>query len=244
MAVLTYRNVKGSNLTANEVDANFHNLDDRTTVNEDAISGLSEIASAYINTAGELILVKESSEEINAGTLPTAGNFTDLFRGAWQTSTSYAVNDLFTANGRLWAVIYAHTSDSSEFSSGANDGGGHDYYQLVIDYTSIDGKEISDTTYSPTPDDEGRYLRFTGASCAITIDPSQDFGSWCELHIRDETSSGCTYEIISTTAEPAAINPQYNCNNASPGQGCVVGLKRVGDTNDWDIWGRLIETTV
>jgi len=137
--VITYRLVKGSKLTKVEGDANLHNFDDRLTDLESLTSSLSPFSSAYISTAGELHLVKASSEDINAGALPVAETFNELFTGPWQPSTFYAANKLFTAKGRLWAVLINHTSDTT-FVGTANDGLGHDYYRELIDFTSIDGE--------------------------------------------------------------------------------------------------------
>lgn len=244
--VITYRLVKGSNITAAEHDASLHNLDDRTTVLEGTAAGLTSVTGAEVDTNGHLIITLSNSDTIDAGAMPDGPSFADLFIGAWPASTQVYKNQLFTATGRLYVVLLDHITDTT-FDSAANNGLGGDYYNLVLDYTSVTGRTVSATTFSPSVDDVGVYIRLTTADtsgCTVTIDPSLDWPDWAELHFRDETATGATYEITSTTAAPATINPQSGGELASPGNGSSVGLKKVGSTSDWDIWGHLIPTTV
>lgn len=243
--VITYRLVKGSAITAAEYDATIHNLDDRTTVLEGTAAGLSSVTGAEVDTNGHLIITLSNSDTIDAGDLSNLPpNFADLFIGPWPASTQVYKNQLFTVMGRLYVVLLDHITDTT-FDSGANNGLGGDYYNLVLDYTSVSGRTVSDTTFSPTVDDVGMYIRLTsGTVCDVTIDPSLDWPDWADLHFWDGTTDGATYSITSTTAEPATINPQNGCENASPGTGSAVGLKKVGSTSDWDIRGHLIQTTI
>lgn len=241
--VITYRLVKGSNITASEHDASLHNLDDRTTVLEDTAAGLTSVIGAEIDTNGHLIITLSNSDTIDAGPLPDGPSFADLFIGPWPASTQVYKNQLFTAVGRLYVVLRDHIT-ASTFDPAANDGGGHDYYNLVLDFTSVTGREISDSTFSPDITDVGTLVRLTSSStCVVTIDPSLDWPDWAEIHFRDQTVGGASFEITSTTAEPATINPQYGSNNVSAGPGSSIGLKKVGSTSDWDIWGRLEAVT-
>lgn len=60
-----------------------------------------------------------------------AATFKSPGDGAWQPDTTYFVNDTFSINGTLYDVIWPHTS-AATFSSGANDGAGHNYYSAMI----------------------------------------------------------------------------------------------------------------
>jgi hypothetical protein len=62
-------------------------------------------------------------------TLPTAQW---IFRpDGWQPTTLYSVDDVFSTNGSLYLVLFRHVS-AATFDPSANDGAGHDYYQLLL----------------------------------------------------------------------------------------------------------------
>lgn len=118
----------GRLLTAYEVDYNFYQINTRLTAAEADISTAVSISS--VTSDGVALTVNLSNSSIQGPfPMPTA-TFRD--RGDWVASTVYFVNDTFTANGTLYRVTYAHTSDATSFSPTANDGAGHDYYAAMM----------------------------------------------------------------------------------------------------------------
>jgi hypothetical protein len=119
---------KGANLVAGEVDGNFFDVDGRLSTVEgnipDAANGI-----AYFAVDGNLFYVHMTDGTIQGPfALPQiAWNF----RGEWQPSTLYYMNDVFTSNGSTYMVLINHTS-GSVFDPGANDGSGHEYYGLLL----------------------------------------------------------------------------------------------------------------
>jgi hypothetical protein len=124
--LLTTRTGVGRALTWAEGDANWSAI-------ETAVNGLLA-ASPGVGIASitqptpATIQITLSDSTIATFTLPV-GSYT--FRGTWAVATSYVVNDTFQQNGSLYAVLLAHTSASS-FDPAANDGSGHNYYQLLL----------------------------------------------------------------------------------------------------------------
>jgi len=118
---------KGGNLVAGEVDGNFYDHDRRLNVVEGSIPQLVSISSFQVS--GNTFYIHMSDGTIQGPfALPQT---TWNFRGPWQPSTGYAVNDVVTANGNTYMVLLNHTSGAS-FDPGANDGAGHPYYGLLL----------------------------------------------------------------------------------------------------------------
>lgn len=127
---IVYRDVKGSNLTPDEVDGNFHDLDDRVDAienNPPEARGIAEVTQSI--DGGSLTFEMTDSTTEGPFTLPSFGL---VFRGEWQPTTNYSVNDIVTANGAVYLVIFAHTSEAT-FDPGANNGMGNDYYGLLLE---------------------------------------------------------------------------------------------------------------
>ena len=195
---LVYRAVKGSPLTIAEGDGNIQYLYDLIIALEDSPPTAVSISS--ITQAGDQITIHLTDSTTQGPfTLPTG---LPNYVGDWQPLTLYAVNDWFTENGALYAVIFAHTSAAS-FDPGANDGLGHDYYQLLFSQPS---------NVLPTGGDTGQVLK--------KIDSTNYNTFW-----DDETfSPPAVVEISDTLFTPAALadgNRYYRCTHAS---GCFVTL--------------------
>ena len=132
---LTYRTTdmarwgtgQGFNLTAAQVDINFWDLVQRMLAQEarpDAAAGIDHFEIVGIN----MYVHMTDDTVLGPYELPVA-TFQD--RGEWTPETVYSVMDTFTVNGGLYVVTRDHTS-ALTFDAGANDGAGHDYYQLMI----------------------------------------------------------------------------------------------------------------
>lgn len=127
---IVYRDVKGSNLTPDEVDGNFHDLDDRVSAIEDSppeARGIVEITQG--GDGGSLTIEMTDSTTEGPFTLP---EFSIRFRGEWEATTGYLVNDIITANSVVYIVLFAHTSEAT-FDPGANNGMGDDYYGVLLE---------------------------------------------------------------------------------------------------------------
>jgi hypothetical protein len=120
---------KGSRLTASEVDNDFWGIIQRITTLEelpDAAAGIDHFV-----VSGTVFYVHMTDATIlGPYDLPVA---TFRGRGDWTVSTAYSVLDTFTSNGSMYYVSFPHTSDATNFDPNANDGSGHDYYQLMIE---------------------------------------------------------------------------------------------------------------
>jgi hypothetical protein len=118
---------QGFNLTAAQVDINFWDLVQRMIAQEarpDPSAGIDHFEIVGIN----MFVHMTDATVLGPYELPVA-TFRD--RGEWTPETVYSVMDTFTINGGLYVVTFDHTSELT-FDAGANDGAGHDYYQLMI----------------------------------------------------------------------------------------------------------------
>lgn len=118
---------KGSNLAPADVDNNFYNL----AVALDTIQGSLRTTVSidhFIVSGTQFFVVMSDHSERGPYTLPTVQW---NFRGVWQPLTAYAVNDVFTHGTVVYIDLLAVTS-ASTFDPGANDGMGHDYYEVLI----------------------------------------------------------------------------------------------------------------
>jgi len=118
---------QGFNLTAAQVDINFWDLVQRMIAQEarpDAAAGIDHFEIVGIN----MFVHMTDATVLGPYELPVA-TFND--RGTWAPETDYSKMDTFSINGGLYVVTWDHTSDLT-FDAGANDGAGHDYYQLMI----------------------------------------------------------------------------------------------------------------
>ena len=118
---------QGFNLSPQQVDINFWDLIQRMIAQEarpDPSAGI-----AYFEIVGVMMFVHMTDGSVlGPYELPIA-TFRD--RGPWTPSTVYSKMDTFNINGGLYVVIFDHTSGTT-FNPGANDGAGHDYYQLMM----------------------------------------------------------------------------------------------------------------
>jgi len=159
-------------LTSFEVDFNFYQHDQRISTLETNAHTTVSIDNITLH-GDELMFTMTDSTTRGPFTIPIA-TFRD--RGAWAPSTPYSVNDVFTANGNLYLVIFAHTSSSGSFDPNANDGAGDNYYALLLSapgsalpaggatsqvLSKVDGTDYSVTwSYKlPTGGSTGQYLR-------------------------------------------------------------------------------------
>ena len=115
-----------TDLTANQVDTNFWVLYSLIVALQDATPD----TIAYFTVTGNQMWITMTDHYVfGPFTIPTA---VFNFRGPWLAETSYAVNDIFTANGAVYLVIYPQLNSGATFFAGANDGLGHNNYALLL----------------------------------------------------------------------------------------------------------------
>jgi hypothetical protein len=108
MAII-FRATKGANLSPDEVDGNFHDLDDRVAELEDNPLQPVEIEEITL-TGSQLLISMSNGDSFGPFTVPTA---TMHWRGNWAATTLYVANDLLIVpfNG-LYLVRLDHTTGS------------------------------------------------------------------------------------------------------------------------------------
>ena len=108
---ITYRNLKGSPLSADELDQNFRDLHERleyleTSFNRQNLGGIAQIFQEgseifFENTAGDIMgRLKFPQLQLNP-------------RGAWSPHTEYAFYDVCLFNGKSYLCNTAHQSAES-----------------------------------------------------------------------------------------------------------------------------------
>lgn len=103
---IVYRSVKGSNLTATEVDDNFHDLDDRVTTLEVSDPDIVEI-DHFVVEGTLLTIVLTNGVEHGPFPLPTAQW---RFTGQWLPGITYLTNDIVSNDGSLYFIRVQHIS--------------------------------------------------------------------------------------------------------------------------------------
>jgi hypothetical protein len=223
----------GRPLTWVEQDNNIYDKETRITAIETA--GVA-VGIDHITVSGDQMTIYMTDSSIQGPfTLPSADMWNPV--GAWQPSTLYHAGDTVYSGGSLYLVLADHTSDST-FDPGAMEGTVPRYH-LIIPFSPIEGFNRSGATFTPALEDGNTYNRLTHADgCAVTIDGSVDFADWTEIHFRDcstGTDSFCTI----AGSSGATLNLPRGYEAASAGEGATWGMKKVGATNAWDVWGLL-----
>lgn len=217
-------------LTSLQGDNNIYELSQQIAAVVAAGTAIGIDPDNPVTISGDQLTFHFSDSSETTITLPTA---TPTWRGEF-TAVSYAVNDWFSSSGTIYRVLVAHTGELP-FDPGAILTSSGDLYAKILDFPSVPGFTITDATFSPTIAHANSYMRFTNpAGCAITIDPAVEFPAWTEMHFRGDPA-GLSFEATT----PASINSQYGCIDAA-NPSCTITLKRIADTDEWDIMGLLI----
>lgn len=115
-----------ADLTANQVDTNFWILYSLILALQDAAPD----TIAYFTVTGNNMWITMTDHYVfGPFTIPTA---VFNFRGPWSPNNSYAVNDIFTANGAVYMCIYPQLNSGATFYDLANDSLGHNFYGLLL----------------------------------------------------------------------------------------------------------------
>jgi len=257
---------KGANLVPGEVDGNFFDVAQRLHVVED---NMPEVANgiAFFAVSGNQFYVHMTNGTIQGPyQLPQAAW---NFRGAWQPSTSYHVNDVITANGGTYMVLMNHIS-ASTFNAGANDGAGHNYYGLLLNNPAnnlpdngLTGQILAKTSdvdfevgwQTPTIFPSQRLLEAAGTTYGLSFTNIASY-------VRCVNASGCTIIVPAdaTLNFPLSVEISFRqCTDAgvtlTPDTGVILNTitgfqtrtARKGAVitakkiaaNNWDVFGLL-----
>jgi hypothetical protein len=139
----------------------------------------------------------------------------------------------------LYLVIFQHTSALS-FDPGANDGSGHNFYQLLLQQYGVAVKTVTAATFTPDISYANTYIRCTNSGgCTVTIPPDSSV-NWAdfpfvEMHVRDCSHAGV---VDFDAGAGVTLNGIHSRLLQTAAVGAVVTLKRV-DVNTWDVFGLL-----
>jgi hypothetical protein len=230
---IVYRYIKGSNLTAAEVDGNFQTVEAQIAAKAAQGAGIASV-TLVPNDMLQFQLTDHSYLP-PVGPLPTAQY---RFRGAWTPSTPYLVNDTFSEGASGYVALVQHTS-ATTFDPNATDGSGHNLYGLFFQGTVSVAPVVTKTgtTWTPTLADANSYQRFTSGSAILVTIPtnaSVPFPIDTEINLRQAGAGAIT--IVGGGG--VVVNPQDGCMDTTSGQGATVTVKKV-DVDEWDLMGRL-----
>jgi len=230
---LVLRSVKGSNLTPAEADGNFVFLDGRITTLEGLPLGVGIDAISVIGNQMTITLTDSSIQ--GPFTIPVAEM---NFRGEWQASTLYNINDIVTHGNSVYQVLATHTSATS-FDPGEVIDTATEVYGLWLTLTASTVQTITTSTWNPTTADMNTYNRFVTSTAGCTVilpdDGDIDFTIGSEIHGRQAGPGQVTIDGDNTSV---IINPQFGCENITAGEGASFTVKKVG-ANEWDVMGRM-----
>lgn len=233
---IVLRSVKGSNLTAAEVDGNFTDLNGRVTTLETTPPTPNEIANVDV-TDGLLTITMDDATVWGPFALPVTSF---RVRDAWEALTEYNYYDIVYVEGDgVYFVAKAHTSPAA-FSAEHAVGGVLVYIKLMSDITPpINMLVTTEATEARTlvADDRGYYIRFTSdasGGCTLTLEPDSvyDFPVGTQIHFRQSGAALVTLDFDSAIT----VNAKAGCDFTTVEEGSVCTLIKVG-ANEWDFFG-------
>jgi hypothetical protein len=240
MITLVYRNSgpwgtgKLSNLSASDFDNNNWTISQAIAAKQAQGVGIAEI---YVDPiTGKISFQLTDHTWWGPFALPPAPAWNP--RGTWVPNTSYSDNDTVGVGAALYLVIWPHVS-ATTFDPNANDGAGHNLYQLIMQATPPAAVVQTRTgaAWTPQLSDANTYTRFTNAGgCGVTIPAhsSVAFPVGTVLTLRDATSSF----VHIGWGGPVVVNVPQGFVPDSAYHGATMMLVNVG-TDLWDLSGNL-----
>lgn len=230
---LTYRLVKGSNLTATEVDNNFHVIDAAFT---DLIANPLEPNSIASITADGLLLILHMTD---ATTFTVPIPFISLTqRGAWLPFTLYSALDAVTVDGvGGFEALIEHTSGGT-FNPDLMVSGAAVWRKTSNDIRTTKITTLAGTTYTLTIADAEVWLRSTNASpVTITVPPNATVAFGIGTTVTFE--QGAAGAITVAAGSGVTLNVAATHTRVTRGQFAVAQIKQTA-ANVWTIFGNLV----
>jgi len=128
--VIIYRSDKGANLTAAEIDGNFHDVDDRLSYVEDNPADPVVPISASMTAASYTLGFSNDTSFTVTFTMPQP-----MWRGTWQPSTTYRELDYFIAPDGGWGTVVKDHISAADFDWAAVDTAGDPLYLKLVGAT-------------------------------------------------------------------------------------------------------------
>jgi hypothetical protein len=242
---LTFRDTKGSNLTADEVDANFRDLDGRVDTLESTPPVPNNIAEIEVS-GSQMTVIMEDASEFGPFTLPTA-------RWRWREdfadATVYAVDDFFSDpdTGSIYRVLIGHTS-ADPFDPDLLSGG-DPVYQLILDASGFGGGGLGGFTTVSTLSSSTPTLTAAQANTFFLLDTTSNS---VDIMIPDDSTSfdvpvGTVYGFFKLVdANTASIDHSAGLTKATEADttvrrlGTVFYVRKI-DVDTWIFYGDFLD---
>lgn len=218
MPSITYRLVKGAPINVQEYDDSLHNLDDRVTDIEVMLDGTSDGPRfvAFIEQVGNTLIV-HYTDGTQDGPFDL-GSISLNFRGEWQPSTAYVINDVFTANGSVYLVLLNHESDPSSFDPNANNGS-ENYYGLMLTNPANVIPVGGDTGYVLTKSSDEDYETYWAPPSTATAAPTLNISDStytltadvAGFYLRFTNGGGCDIILPTDASETIEVDTEWHC---------------------------------
>lgn len=232
---ITYRSVKGSNLTAAEVDGNFQSISDAIDDLEENPPDAISIAEISV-TGGRMTITLTDASTFGPFDLPTA---VFNWRGEWAAGNTYSALDFFTIEeDGLYLVLDDYTAPT-EFDPDEENTDG----PVLKKVFGVPANKKMDMYSHPgdwelLPFEMGGYIRSTSdAPATITVladatDGNIEIGDVCTIR---QAGAG-PLQIVGDAG--VTLNIPVGQTNVFRGFGASVTIIKVGD-DEYDLSGDL-----
>lgn len=232
----TYRSVKGSNLTPDEVDANFLEL--RTDLDDFIANPPTADSVVSVTQSGfDLTFHTTLGSDLGPLTMPVV-QF--RWRGEWQPLTLYDGADMFSVSGvGLFTVMEDHTS-AATFDAAATGGSPAValYNQIFGWFTGADVVTETGTTRTLALADAEAYIRTTnGTAVTVTIPPNADVAFGISASVAFEQAGAGAITFVAGAG--VTLNVAATHTLVTNGQFAVAEIKQVA-ADEWTLFGNLV----
>jgi hypothetical protein len=226
MVDITFRNIIGRPLTADEIDDNFLEIKTKLEELEPLIASPNTITN--VTVSGRYLRVYTSDGTVYGPFTLATASF--RWRGTFMTTTAYYELDLFEVYGDgLYLVLHDHLSGTSFDAAASNSVG--PLYKKLAPSSANPLTRIADTTLTPTQEQHGVFFNIV-SGCTVSLGVME---AGTEFHFRQ----GGNDPIVFETIEETFIDGMLGYDAISGGKGAVVTAKYDHEYDNWFLWGRL-----
>lgn len=230
---LTFRDIKGSPLTAAEVDENFRTLD--TAI--DGFVSVPGVGVSSISIAGTQFFVHLTDATTQGPfPLPVA---TFQWRGDWVGGTTYEGYDVFSVPNDGVYLVLAEYVAATEFDPTVSDTSGPLLSKMFgeVPIPKIPVVHVTGASHTADISEAGSYFRMENGSGAIFHVPS---GDWVEGDVM--TIRRVAGEVSIEGDTDVSVVPPSDCSPILRTMGSTATLIFAG-SGVWDLSGDLALTT-